>query len=82
MRLHTAERYVNALLRHSGFYSHMNIAQFGVWASWLVWVTNMILAYLKLNFVHNHISQGQPFAAALSRETEKLIETVQAVRNL
>lgn len=66
----------------NGFYSHMNVAQFGVWFSWLIWIANMILAYLKLNLAHNHVGPGQPFATALSRETEKLIETVQAVTNL
>ena len=60
----------------------MKFAQFGAWASWLLWVANLILASLKLHHVHMGASEGQRFAATLSRETEKLIETVQAVRNL
>jgi len=66
----------------SGFYSHMHVALFGVWFSWIIWVGNLILAYLKLHLAHSRIGQGQPLATALSRETEKLIETVQAARNL
>ena len=41
----------------------------------------MVLASCKLDFVYARDSDGEPFAAALSRETEKLVETVQAARN-
>ena len=65
-----------------GYYNHMRFAQFGAWFSWFMWVANFILASLKLYHVYSNVSDGEPFTAALSRETEKLVETVQAVRHL
>jgi len=66
----------------AGYYNHMRFAQFGAWFSWFMWVANFILASLKLYHVYSNVSDGEPFTAALSRETEKLVETVQAVRHL
>ena len=60
----------------------MDLCQFGVWGSWSMWVVNFCLALLKLHHVHASTSDGEPLAATLSRETEKLVVTVQAVRNL
>jgi len=65
-----------------GFYSHLKFAQFGIWSSWLMWVIICILNSLKLYHVHNYVGGGQPFHSSLTRETEKLMETVQAARNM
>lgn len=66
----------------AGFRNVMDLCQFGVWGSWSMWVVNFCLALLKLHHVHASTSDGEPLAATLSRETEKLVVTVQAVRNL
>ncbi|ELU12883.1 hypothetical protein CAPTEDRAFT_173925 [Capitella teleta] len=59
-------------INKEGFYVQMGIAQFGVWASWLCWLSLSVCATIKMYQFHRQ----EDFFQSMHRERERLVQRI------